>query len=321
MTGGERQQSVVMIAGPTASGKSGLAAQLARALGGVVINADSMQVYRELAVLTARPRGAVLETAPHRLYGVLSGAEPCSAGHWRALAMTEVREALAQGRLPILVGGTGLYLRSFEEGLSAVPEIPAEVRAAARATLAEIGPAALHAKLAAGDPEMAARLAPGDSQRVVRAWEVLQATGRSLAQWQAAAAEPAPFRFVKLCLMPPRAALYAACNRRLEAMLEEGALEEVERLLDLGLDPGLPIMKAVGVPELAGFLRGSASLDDALGRAQQATRRYAKRQTTWLRHQFLGNDQTIMVIETQYSESLMPELFSKIRQILLTDPG
>ena len=321
MTGGERQQSVVMIAGPTASGKSGLAAQLARALGGVVINADSMQVYRELAVLTARPRGPVLETAPHRLYGVLSGAEPCSAGHWRGLAMTEVREALAQGRLPVLTGGTGLYLRSFEAGLSAVPEIPAEVRAAARTTLAEIGPAALHARLAAGDPQMAARLSPGDSQRVVRAWEVLQATGRSLAHWQAAGGEPAPFRFVKLCLMPPRATLYAACNRRLEAMLEEGALEEVERLLDLGLDPGLPIMKAVGVPEFAGFLRGSASLDDALGRAQQATRRYAKRQTTWLRHQFLGNDQTTMVIETQYSESLMPSLFSKIRQILLTDPG
>ncbi len=309
-----------MIAGPTASGKSGLAAALAQALDGVVINADSMQVYRELSVLTARPSAVEMEKVSHRLYGILSGAEACSAGSWRALAMKEVAAALAAGRLPILVGGTGLYLQGFEQGLNEVPEIPEDIRRAARAELAEGGAAALHAKLAERDPVMAARLSPNDGQRLARAWEVLAATGRSLAEWQAEKAEPAPFRFIKLCLLPPRELLYAGCDARLAAMLERGALAEVESLLALKLDPGLPVMKALGVPELAAYLAGTENLESALARAQQATRRYAKRQMTWLRHQFLGNDSTITVIEAQYSESLLPEILAKIRQILLTKP-
>lgn len=314
----DNRQKVVLIAGPTASGKSSLAAALAANLEGVVINADAMQVYRELSILTARPSGDVLTTVPHRLYGVLCGGEACSAGRWRGLAMQETEEALAGGRLPILAGGTGLYLEAFEKGLNEVPEIPAETRAAVRAELVQGGPAALHAKLTKEDPAMAARLSPTDGQRVARAWEVLTATGRSLADWQREEAEPAPYDIIKLCLLPPREQLYTDCDRRLAAMLDQGALGEIRNLLALGLDPSLPVMKSLGVPEFSAYLGDECSLATALARAQQATRRYAKRQMTWLRHRFLGNDQNGILIETQYSESLLPEIFAKIRQILLT---
>jgi len=246
--------------------------------------------------------------------------------------VAEVETALAAGRLPILTGGTGLYLHAFEHGLSTVPPVPAGIRAAARAELTDLGRQAFHARLAERDPVMGARLAPGDSQRLLRAWEVLAATGRSLADWQAAPAAPAPYRLAKLCLLPPRRAVYAACDARLAAMVApaegeapaEGrgdAIEEVAALLALQLDPALPAMKAVGVPEFAACLAGETSLEAALARAQQTTRRYAKRQMTWLRHQFIGNDPTVLVIETQYSESLRQDFFAKIRQKLLTAPG
>jgi tRNA dimethylallyltransferase len=317
---------VLMIGGPTASGKSALAAAVAAAWNGVVINADSMQVYRELSLLTARPREAELAAAPHRLYGCLSGAEACSAGRWRGLALAEVDAALADGKLPILVGGTGLYLKAFAEGLNEIPPVPDDIRAAARAELAGMGKAAFHARLAERDPAMAARLGASDSQRMLRAWEVLVATGRSLAGWQADPAVAPPYRFAKLCLLPPRAALYAACDARLAAMVGPpaqggGGLEEVAALLALKLDPALPVMKAVGVPEFARCLAGEDSLEAALAAAQQATRRYAKRQVTWLRHQFIGNDPTVLVMETQYSESLKGDFFAKIRQYLLTHLG
>jgi tRNA dimethylallyltransferase len=196
--------------------------------------------------------------------------------------------------------------------------VPAALREAARRDLAVMGAAAFHARLAEADPVMAGRLAEGDSQRLLRAWEVLQATGRSLAEWQAAPTAPAPYRCRKLCLLPPREAIYAACDARLEAMLEQGLLDEVAALLALKLDPALPVMKAVGVPEFAEFLAGRTSREAALARAQQATRRYAKRQLTWLRHQYVGNDSTVLVIRTQYSESLKADFFAKIRQNLLT---
>lgn len=322
----QKRPLVMMIGGPTASGKSALAAAVAAEWHGTVINADSMQVYRELSLLTARPRGAELETAPHRLYGVLSGSEVCSVGRWRALAAAEVEASLAAGRLPILVGGTGLYLKAFAEGLNEIPPVPDEIRTTARAELAALGKAAFHARLAERDPAMAARLRPGDSQRLLRAWEVLMATGRSLADWQASPASPPPYRFAKLCLLPPRPVLYAACDARLAAMVGTGsegggALAEVAALLALKLDPALPVMKAVGVPEFARYLAGGCRLEAALAAAQQATRRYAKRQVTWLRHQFIGNDPTVLVMETQYSESLKGDFFTKIRQNLLTHLG
>ena len=337
----ERSPSVVLVAGPTASGKSGLALALAEQFDGVVINADSMQVYRELAILTARPQPEALARAPHRLYGVLPGDEPCSAGRWRELALAEIEAALAARRLPIVVGGTGLYLKALERGLAALPEIPDEVRAEARARHGELGAAAFHAALAARDPVMGARLHLGDSQRTIRAWEVLEATGRSLADWQAEqGGEAPPYRFLHVVLAPPRTALYAACDGRFEVMLERGALEEVRDLLALGLDPALPVMKALGVPELAAHLRGAVALDETVSRAQQATRRYAKRQMTWLRTQGAlasrsaeegqaeGSDDrseskkdAVLVIESQYSQSLSVNIFNFIRDNLLTPPG
>ncbi len=328
MSSSDRNQGapVVVVTGPTVSGKSGLALALARAFDGEVINADSMQVYRELAILTARPGPEALAQAPHRLYGVLSGSTPCSAGQWRDMALAAIEAARAAGRLPILVGGTGLYLRALKRGLAALPPVPEAVRQAARARLAEQGAAGLHAALAARDPVMAARLRPSDSQRLVRAWEVLQATGRSLADWQGEGAEGrAPYRFREIVLLPSRDALYAACNARFEAMMAAGALAEVEALLALGLDPRLPVMKAVGVPELAALLRGEIGEAEAVARAQQATRRYAKRQMTWLRTQGAlaegsqaSKNNALVVANSQYSEQIEPEIFRFIRQEVLT---
>lgn len=320
---------MVVITGPTAGGKSGLALALAEAFDGVVINADSMQVYRELRILTARPGADALARAPHRLYGVLPGRQPCSAGRWRDMALDEVAAARSEGRLPLVVGGTGLYLRALAEGLAPVPSVPEAVREAARALHADLGGAAFHAELAARDPVMAARLEPGDSQRLIRAWEVLEATGRSLADWQApggdraggapdGAPNGAPARTLRLVCLPPRPALYAACDARLRAMVENGALEEVRALRALGLDPRLPVMKALGVRELGRHLEDALSLDDAIAQAQQATRNYAKRQMTWLRTQTAPDGPQSVTLNEQYSESLDPKIFTIIRQFLLT---
>ncbi len=330
----------MVVTGPTASGKSGLALALAEDFDGVVINADSMQVYRELEILTARPGLDALERAPHRLYGVLPGAEACSAGRWRALALAEIEAASKAGKLPILAGGTGLYLRALEDGLAEIPEIPIEIRDRARARHAAEGGAAFRAALAARDPVMAERLQSADGQRLIRAWEVLEATGRSLADWQAEAqAAPAPYRFLHLALIPPRDRLYAACDRRFEQMVDRGAVDEVRQLLALGLDPALPVMKAVGVAELGAYLAGEIDRAEAVARAQQATRRYAKRQLTWLRTQSpLGASGAVpradpntaaaeagsrmnpawMVIQQQFSESFDPKIFTIIRQFVLT---
>lgn len=312
---------VVLVGGPTASGKSSLAADVAAAFGGVVINADSMQVYRELDIITARPGPEDLAKAPHRLYGALPGSERCSAAHWRSLALAEIEAAFKAGRLPVVAGGTGLYLRVLEEGLAPVPEIPEQVRDAARAEFDALGAEAFHAALAARDPEMAGRLKTGDTQRLLRAWEVLEATGESLAAWQARQSKAAGSRdpglsFLKLAVIPDRETLYARCNARLAQMAEQGAIEEVKALLALGLDPDLPVMKAIGVREFGAYLRGEIPLEAAVSKAQQETRRYAKRQMTWLRHQYAAKN----VIETQYSESLRPKIFNIIRQYLLTLP-
>ncbi len=311
--------SVLVLVGPTASGKSGLAIRLAQAFDGVIINADSMQVYRELRILTARPDEAALAQAPHRLYGTLSGREACSAGRWRDLAVAEIEAARAAGRLPLLVGGTGLYVRALQEGLAEIPAVPEAVRAAAVALHRELGGAAFQAELARRDPATAARLHANDSQRLVRAWEVFEATGRPLVEWQAdAGSGGAPYRFLNLVLLPPRQELYARCDSRFHAMLEAGALGEVESLLALGIDPALPVMKAVGVAELARHLAGHLSLEEAVATAQRNTRRYAKRQYTWLRTQLLGNDANAIVVETQYSECFDAKIFNNIRQNLLT---
>ena len=275
---------LVLLAGPTASGKSRLALELAESLGGVIVNADSMQVYRELEVITARPSAADEARVPHRLYGVVSVADPFSVAAWKARAEAEIAAAHDAGKVALVVGGTGLYFRALLGGLAAIPEIPPPVRARAR-RLAAAGPALLHAALAKRDPVMASRLDPTDRQRLARAWEVFEATGVSLAEWQARPAPAPPFGVpdAKLVLTPPREWLYARCDARFANMVAHGAVSEVAALAARGLDRSSPAMKAVGVPELIRHVRGEAELDDAVRAAQSAVRRYAKRQLTWFR--------------------------------------
>jgi tRNA dimethylallyltransferase len=314
---GLSQRPVVVVAGPTASGKSALALDLAQALGGTVINADSMQVYRELRILTARPGPEEEALAPHRLYGVIAAAEACSAARWRELALQEIAASHGAGRLPILCGGTGLYLRALMAGLSPIPNVPAPIREATRRRIAELGNEAFHAELAARDPAMGARLHAGDTQRVLRAAEVLAATGRSLADWQSERGEGAELRglaFYTVALMPPRAPLRRRIEGRFAAMLAAGALEEVRSLASLRLRADLPAMKAHGVPELMGHLKGEISLEEASRRAVLVTGQYAKRQFTWLRHQIEKD----CVVEQQYSGSMSPAIANKIRHFLLT---
>jgi len=308
-------QRAVILGGPTASGKSALALEIARELGGTVINADSLQVYRELPILTAQPAAAAQAALPHRLYGFLAASERCSAARWAALARAEIDAAQTEGRLPIVVGGTGLYLRSLLHGLAPVPEIPAHVRETAKQRLAALGKAAFHAELARRDPQMAARIRPSDPQRMVRAWEVMEATGRSLADWQAQQDGPRPSdgpRFLTLVLMPEREQLYVACDARFRAMVEQGALAEAVALRSL--DPGLPAFKALGLRELIGHVRGESSLEAAIAAAQQATRRYAKRQMTWFRHQVPhGRQLCPMAPFEQFSERIAEEIYKFIR--------
>ncbi|MBK1663372.1 tRNA (adenosine(37)-N6)-dimethylallyltransferase MiaA [Rhodospirillum rubrum] len=311
---------LIVIAGPTASGKSALALRVARRFNGVVINADSMQVYRDLRILSARPSVEDEAAAPHALYGVLDGAEVCSVGRWLALADGAVAAARAAGRLPILCGGTGLYLKAALEGLASVPEVAPEVRAEARELLATLGPAALHAKLAELDRAMAERLRPSDAQRIARAYEVVRGTGRSLMDWWSdPVATPAlPGRSLLLVVDPPRAAQRAACDGRLAAMVAAGALDELALLLARRLDPALPVMRAVGVPELAQALRGEVALAEAVERAQGATRRYAKRQGTWIRTQLRPDRVLSESLVTQLSESQLTDIDNFLYAFLLT---
>jgi tRNA dimethylallyltransferase len=279
--------TAILIAGPTASGKSALALALAERLGGIVVNADSMQVYRDLRIITARPTPAEEARVPHRLYGHVDAAVNYSVGRWLA----DVREALAEidrlGRRPILVGGTGLYFKALTRGLSAVPAIPADIRAAIRARLEADGPEALHDELARRDPASAARLSPRDRTRIARSLEVMEATGRSLSDWHREGMPPVldASRAVKVFLAPDRAALYARIDARFAQMLAAGALEEVRALAARRLDPLLPAMKAHGVPWLIRHLESHISLAEAAEHAKQDTRHYAKRQFTWFRHQ------------------------------------
>jgi tRNA dimethylallyltransferase len=277
---------VTLIAGPTASGKSALALRLAMSTGGEIVNADSMQVYADLRVLTARPSPKDEAAAPHHLFGVADAAEAWSVGRWLKAATAVLAEIAARGRPAVVVGGTGLYFRVLTVGLAEIPGVPATVRAEVQATYDEIGEAAFRARLAELDPMAAARIGAADRQRLARAYEVFAASGRPLSAWQART-DPtlAPGSWRAVVLEPPRDSIYARCDERLAAMLGTGALDEVARLIGRRLDPRLPAMKALGVAPFAAHLRDEISLDEALAQARQDTRSYAKRQVTWFRHQ------------------------------------
>ncbi|PCG14342.1 tRNA (adenosine(37)-N6)-dimethylallyltransferase MiaA [Sphingomonas adhaesiva] len=275
---------LALIAGPTASGKSALAIELAERIDGVVVNADASQVYRDLRILSARPSPTDEARVPHRLFGHVDGADSCSAARWAAEARAVIGEAHAAGRVPVLVGGTGLYLRTLIDGIAPVPAVDPAIRDAVRA----LPVAQAHAALAVEDPAAAARLAPADTTRVARALEVVRSTGRPLAAWHAQreGGIGGAVDLRALVLLPDREELMRRCDARLAAMFGDGAVEEVAALIARADVPAdAPVRRAIGVPEIAAMLGGTLSRDEALARAQLATRRYAKRQYTWFRHQ------------------------------------
>ena len=279
--------SALLIAGPTASGKSALAIRVAQETGGVVVNADSMQVYGDLRTLSARPSPDEERAAEHRLFGHVDGAVNYSVGRWVEDARDLLADLAQGGQLPIFTGGTGLYFKALLQGLSEIPAVPEEVRARVRAEAGGMAPQEIHARLRAVDPETAARLRPTDPQRNLRALEVFAATGQPLASFQNRRAAPLldPATTAAFFLLPERAALKARIDARFHAMMEQGALGEVEGLAARGLDPALPVMRAHGVPGLIDYLRGDATLAEAIARGQRDTRAYSKRQVTFVRHQ------------------------------------
>lgn len=284
----ERRPRAVLIAGATASGKSALAMDLAEGLGGAVVNADSMQVYRELAILTARPSAADEAQVPHRLYGHVGAGQAYSVARWREEAAREIAALETTGLVPIVTGGTGLYFRSLLQGLSAVPEIPAEIRRHWRERTVVEGAPAMHRILSERDPVAAARLRPSDAQRIARALEVVDATGRSIMQWQTEAALPAvldPAATRRLVVEIDRGELHRRIDARFVSMVERGGSNEASALAEFGLDPALPAMRAIGVRPLIAASRGEIGLDEAIRRGQAETRQYAKRQETWFRNQ------------------------------------
>ena len=311
-------QPVLIVAGPTASGKSALALDLADAFDGVVINAASMQVYEELRGLSARPDGSETARAPHRLYGVRAGREACSAGKWREMAMAEIADCHAKGKLPIITGGTGMYLNALTEGIAPIPDVPARIREAMTAELEQMGHEAFFEKLKRDDAETAATLDGTNTQRLIRAAEVFAHTGRGLTSWhqEPVITPPENMKFKKLCYMPPREILYDRCNRRFDLMIEQGAIDEVRELIALNLPETAPVMKAVGVRELGAYLAGEIDLATAKEKSQRETRRYAKRQLTWFRHQMTDKE----IIDAQYSESLAAKMRHDVNQFLLTTP-
>lgn len=288
--GKEGRADAVLIAGPTASGKSAVALDLAERLNGVVINADSMQVYRDLRIITARPAPEEEKCVPHRLYGHVDAAENYSVGRWFGDVQKVLPEVRAAGRMPVLVGGTGLYFMALTTGLAAIPPIDLAIRAGLRARLEAEGVKTLHAQLQRRDAESAARIMPRDRSRILRALEVVEATGRTMSDWHRQGMPPliVPERAIKIFLTPDREELKRRIERRFDLMLEAGALEEVRALDARNLPEHLPAMKAHGVPWLRRYLRGEISLEEAAAGGKMDTRRYAKRQVTWFRNQMPG---------------------------------
>jgi tRNA dimethylallyltransferase len=307
---------VILLGGPTASGKSGLALHMADAIGGELINADSMQVYGDLQLLTARPQAGDLERCAHHLFGHMDAAQRCSVGLWQEEARAMAQSVEGRGNVPILVGGTGFYLNAFRDGMSPIPDVPEAIREAYSRRMDAEGSDALHGELAKRDPKLAAGLALGDSQRIQRALEVIEGTGVPLSDWQEKPREGGwngPVLFITL--MPPRQALYDLCDARFDAMMANGAREEVRRLSARNLDPTLPAMRALGVAELLAAESGDLELEVAVTQAKMGTRRYAKRQCTWFRNQVSDAIQ----IEAFGFEEAAQTAISTVNQFLLTD--
>jgi tRNA dimethylallyltransferase len=300
-----------LIAGPTASGKSALALRLAQEIGAEIVGADALQLYRDIPVLSATPSGAERAMVPHHLVGMADAADGWSVGRWLRAAREVLDEIAARNRPAVVVGGTGLYFRALTQGLAEVPPVPATMREQGEAAYAELGETAFREQLAKVDPAAAARISPGDRQRLVRAWEIHAVTGRALSDWQAdnEGALPAD-SWRAVAIEPEREALYARCDARFEAMMALGALDEVKALAARDLSPTLPALKAVGYPELAAHLRGELLLPQATSAAQRETRRYAKRQSTWLRGQ---------MADWPRIDSLAPD--EQWRQFLALNPG
>ena len=306
-------KQALFIAGPTASGKSALSLRLAKDLNGVIINADSMQVYDGLRIVTACPSEEDEAAAPHRLYRFLDPAETCSAAFWAEKAYEEIKKARNKGQMPIVIGGTGMYFKVLLQGIAKIPDIDPEIRKTVREECEKRGSAHLHAELLQYDPDAHARLFPGDSQRISRAVEVFRSTGKALSEWQKESepglmqAEDEAGKILKLIINPDRENLYDRCNRRFDLMLEAGALDEVAALIKRKLDPSLPAMRALGVPSLISILSGEVEKDAAIEDAKMQTRRFAKRQLTWFRNQFSAWER----ISAQLSESEYQKILSK----------
>jgi tRNA dimethylallyltransferase len=297
----------VMIAGPTAAGKSALAMTLAARIDGVIINADSMQLYRDLRILTARPDEQDEAQIPHRLYGVLDAAERASVARWLDLVAVEATAARKADRMPIIIGGTGMYLQAAWDGIAAIPAVPDDIHTACITELAQTGGSAFRAALGRHDPVTADRLFDGDSQRLVRAMGVVRATGRPISAWQQDPHQGAvDGTALKIAVVPPREQVYQAINARFAGMMESGAIAEVEALAARKLDPGLPVMKAIGVREIIAMQQGKLDRADAIERASRDSRHYAKRQLTWLRNNYNAD----YSIDSQLSERNIEEIFS-----------
>lgn len=304
-TSKNEKSKAIVFGGPTASGKSGLALRLAEKINGVIINADSMQAYRDVPTLTAWPSESERRKVDHRLYGFLDANRKCSAAQWAQAAAEEMRKARAEGKVPVFVGGTGLYIRTLEEGMSPMPEIPENVRAAVRARFSAEGYEAFLADFLKKDPSLRLR----DPQRLIRAAEVFEATGKSIAYWQSLPSVKAvDADYFNVLILPPREVLYERCNVRFERMAKSGAENEVKELLAKDPPPDFPIMKAIGVKEFAAFLRGETTREEAIKRAQQMTRNYAKRQTTWFTRRFRAD----MIV----SDGNFEQILTKVLQFL-----
>ena len=308
MSSDKQENRCIVICGPTASGKSALAMKLANELNGEIINADSMQVYNELKILTSRPSINDTENIPHNLFGIRKMVEPCSVNIWIKLAKKSISQIIDRGRIPIACGGTGMYIHYLSKRLSKIPEIPNTVRLQAREKLKVLGNENFSKELIKLDPLLGNKIPFGDSQRLTRAWEVMKATGQSLAAWNMESDQATDLNLYHVLLIPDREILYRICDQRFLGFMDQGAVAEAETIKNMNLDPSLPAMKALGLSQIIKYLDGEMNLDDAIKQAQQKTRNYAKRQMTWFRNQLKPNFSYTKPYDGSIDQGLMIEV-------------